>query len=101
MMKLPRDDAMSPDAHPRLAPRARLRPDRQTGRMLLLYPEAGLALNATAAATLELCDGARSVREIAHALAERFGRETDAVEAEIGFFLDTLASRGLVIAGAS
>lgn len=87
---------MAPDARPRLAPRARLRPDRQTGRMLLLYPEAGLALNATAAATLELCDGARTVAEIAALLGERFGRETDAVAAEIGPFLDGLAARGLV-----
>jgi len=87
---------MPPDARPRLAPRARLRPDRQTGRTLLLYPEAGLALNATAAATLALCDGARTLREIALLLGERFGRDTDAVEAEIGPFLDTLAARGLV-----
>jgi coenzyme PQQ biosynthesis protein PqqD len=87
---------MRPDARPRLAPRARLRPDRQTGRTLLLYPEAGLALNATAAATLALCDGARPLSEIAALLAERFGRETDLVLAEIGPFLDSLAARGLV-----
>lgn len=87
---------MAPDARPRLAPRARLRPDRQTGRMLLLYPEAGLALNATAAATLELCDGARTVAEIAGLLATRFGRETASVAAEIGPFLSQLAARGLV-----
>jgi coenzyme PQQ biosynthesis protein PqqD len=87
---------MPPDARPRLAPRARLRPDRQTGRTLLLYPEAGLALNATAAATLALCDGARTLREIAVSLSERFGRDAASIEAEIGSFLDTLAARGLV-----
>ncbi len=87
---------MGPEARPRLAPRARLRPDRQTGRMLLLYPEAGLALNPTAAATLELCDGARTVAEIAALLGERFGREATSIAAEIGPFLDQLAARGLV-----
>jgi hypothetical protein len=35
---------------PRLAPRARLRFDRHAGQWLLLYPERGLALNASAAA---------------------------------------------------
>jgi len=85
-----------PDARPALSPRARLRPDRQTGKTLLLYPEAGLSLNATAAATLALCDGDRTVAEIAAMLAERFGRETDAVLAEIGPFLDGLVARGLV-----
>jgi coenzyme PQQ biosynthesis protein PqqD len=87
---------MPPDARPRLAPRARLRPDRQTGKTLLLYPEAGLALNATAAATLALCDGQRTLREIATLLGTRFGRDTASVEAEIGPFLDTLTERGLV-----
>ena len=87
---------MPPDARPALSPRARLRPDRQTGKTLLLYPEAGLALNATAAATLALCDGARTVAEIAALLAERFGRETELVLAEIGPFLDSLVARGLV-----
>jgi coenzyme PQQ biosynthesis protein PqqD len=87
---------MAPDARPRLAPRARLRPDRQTGRTLLLYPEAGLALNPTAAATLELCDGVRTLAEIAALLADRFGREAEAISAEIGPFLDQLAARGLV-----
>lgn len=87
---------MAPGARPCLAPRARLRPDRQTGRTLLLYPEAGLALNATAAATLALCDGSRTVAEIATLLGERFGRPTDSVAAEIGPFLDRLVERGLV-----
>ncbi len=87
---------MSPDARPALAPRARLREDRQTGRTLLLYPEAGLALNGTAAATLQLCDGARTLAEIAALLAERFGRDTEVIAAEITPFLDTLVSRGLV-----
>ncbi|MCU0890041.1 MAG: pyrroloquinoline quinone biosynthesis peptide chaperone PqqD [Rubritepida sp.] len=64
--------------------------------MLLLYPEAGLALNPTAAATLELCDGARTVAEIAALLGERFGREATSIAAEIGPFLDQLAARGLV-----
>jgi coenzyme PQQ biosynthesis protein PqqD len=87
---------MTPDSRPALSPRARLRPDRQTGRTLLLYPEAGLLLNASAAATLSLCDGLRTVAEIAHLLAERFGRDRDAVLAEVLPFLESLVARGLV-----
>ncbi|MCS6854012.1 MAG: pyrroloquinoline quinone biosynthesis peptide chaperone PqqD [Elioraea sp.] len=90
---------MRPDAKPRLAPRARLRPDRLTGGMLLLYPEAGLKLNATAAATLQLCDGTRSFAEIAETLAERYGRDAEAIAGEVGPFLDQLVARGLVLAG--
>lgn len=88
---------MDPDAKPRLAPRARLRPDRVTGGMLLLYPEAGLKLNATAAATLELCDGTRRFAEIAEILARRYARDAEAIAGEIGPFLDRLVARGLVV----
>lgn len=87
---------MAPDAKPQLAPHARLRPDRLTGETLLLYPEAGLKLNPTAAATLALCDGTRTFAEITQVLARRYGCDAAAVAADIGSLLDRLPARGLI-----
>jgi pyrroloquinoline quinone biosynthesis protein D len=79
--------AVSADSRPRLARKARLRTDRVTGETLLLYPEHGLILNASAAAILRLCDG-RTVGDITAALAAPID---DVVE-----LLTTLRDRGLV-----
>ena len=86
------------DRRPRLAGKARVRRDRHGGGLLLLYPERGLALNATAGAILELCDGERDVRAIAAALAARC-ETAQAVDvlAEVRAFLDRLATRGLIV----
>ncbi|WP_157967118.1 pyrroloquinoline quinone biosynthesis peptide chaperone PqqD [Elioraea thermophila] len=89
---------MAPDAKPQLVPHARLRPDRLTGETLLLYSEAGLKLNPTAAATLALCEGTRTFAEITQLLARRYGCDAAAVAAaaDIGSFLDRLLARGLI-----
>lgn len=75
------------DSRPRLARKARLRTDRRTGETLLLYPEHGLVLNASAAAILQLCDG-RSAAAIADALG--------APLADVLEFIAELGERGLV-----
>src|SRR6185369_5340293 len=85
-----------PDARPRLAAKARLRADRETGRTLLLYPERGLALNVTGEEVLRLCDGQATVGAIADTLAARHGTDRAAVLAEVTAFLDALAARGLL-----
>jgi pyrroloquinoline quinone biosynthesis protein D len=74
-------------SRPRLASKARLRHDRIADADMLLYPEHGLVLNASASAILRACDG-RTVAEIAEALA--------APVADVLDFLTTLAARGLV-----
>jgi coenzyme PQQ biosynthesis protein PqqD len=58
-------------ARPRLARRARLRRDPVGGGDVLLYPERGLALSASASEVLRLCDGTRTVAAIAEALHAR------------------------------
>jgi coenzyme PQQ biosynthesis protein PqqD len=83
------------DARPRLAPKVRLRVDRKSGETLLLYPEKGLALNATAAAICELCDGKLSVAELIEALAARHGA-SEALADEVQAFLEQLAERNLL-----
>lgn len=79
--------ALSADSRPQLARKARLRTDRLTGETLLLYPEHGLVLNASAAAILRLCDG----RPAGNIAAELGAPLADVLE-----FLATLRERGLV-----
>jgi pyrroloquinoline quinone biosynthesis protein D len=78
---------------PKLAPAARLRFDKIDQKQLLLSPERGLVLNETAAAILELCDGTRTVAEIAEALRARWPK---ADEGEVADFVARLRERGLV-----
>jgi coenzyme PQQ biosynthesis protein PqqD len=83
------------DARPRLAPKARLRVDAKTGQTLLLYPERGLALNATGAEILGLCTGERCVADIIAALAERHGAHESLAD-DVRAFLTKLAERKLL-----
>jgi pyrroloquinoline quinone biosynthesis protein D len=88
---------MSAESRPRLAAKARLRFDRRTNRHLLLYPERGLELNATAAEIVKLCTGTHTVRAIlAHLAATPGAPPPDVVAHEALAFLDRLAARGLL-----
>ena len=80
---------------PRLADGARLQYDDVREEHLLLVPEGAVRLNATAAAVLELCDGARSVEDIAVLLGGRYAGAdvTDDVRELLGGMRD----RGLVV----
>lgn len=64
---------------PRLRRGVRLSFDHVRATHVLLFPEGVLVPNATAAAVLELCDGARSVTEITTVLGKRYSgvREDD------------------------
>ncbi|WP_410567744.1 pyrroloquinoline quinone biosynthesis peptide chaperone PqqD [Amycolatopsis sp. cmx-4-61] len=57
---------------PRLRRGVRLSFDHVRDTHVLLFPEGVLVPNTTAAAVLELCDGARSVTEITSALSSRY-----------------------------
>ena len=84
-------------SRPRLAAKARLRFDRKSSRYMLLYPERGLVLNATAADVLERCTGERTVTSIVDELAQKYNHQTPAaVEREVMDFLQAMADRGLV-----
>ncbi len=86
-------------ARPRLARGARLQWDVVEGRRLLLVPEGALALNATAEAVLELCDGERSVAGIVAELEARYPGAS--LRDDVLELLERVAERGfLVDAGA-
>ena len=88
------------DARPTLAPKVRLRWDRQASRYMLLYPERGLVLNATAADVVRLCTGEVTVEAIVDQLAAKYeSQPREALQAEVLTFLTRLAERGLLANG--
>ena len=80
---------------PRLATGARLRYDDVREEHVLLIPEGVVRLNPTAAEVLELCDGARSLDDIAGALSARY--EGADVREDVRELVDAMAQRGLVV----
>jgi pyrroloquinoline quinone biosynthesis protein D len=83
---------------PRLVDGARLRYDDVREEHLLLVPEGAVRLNETAAHVLELCDGRRSVEEIAAALGRRYAGAD--VTGDVRELLGGMGEQGLVIDGA-
>ncbi len=90
---------MTPTDRPKLAKKARIRVDRVEGKTVLLSPERGLALNPSGARILALCDGVRSVAEIARAIASETNADARAIEADAVAFLGEIEARGLVECG--
>ena len=87
---------MARDAVPRFARGARLREDATRGRWVVLAPERAFVPDEIALEVLKLVDGARSLRDIADALAARFNAPREVIEADIGEMLADLAERGVV-----
>jgi pyrroloquinoline quinone biosynthesis protein D len=88
---------ISPEDRPRIAKMARLRFDEKRQSWLLVYPERGLALSATAAGILELCDGERTVTQIAEALVQKYDQSSlEAVTKDVTTFLQTMLERALL-----
>ena len=84
---------------PRLIDGARLQYDDVREEHLLLIPEGAARLNATAAEVLALCDGERSVDEIAATLSERYAGAD--VAGDVRELLEGMGERGLVVDAAA
>jgi pyrroloquinoline quinone biosynthesis protein D len=84
---------------PRLVTGARLRYDEVREEHLLLIPEGAVRLNPTAADVLELCDGERSLDDIAGALSARY--EGAHVRDDVLELIHAMAERGLVVDAAA
>jgi pyrroloquinoline quinone biosynthesis protein D len=84
---------------PRLVDGARLQYDDVREEHLLLIPEAAVRLNETAAQVLELCDGRRSVDEIAATLSARYAGAD--VADDVRDLLRGMGERGLVVDAAA
>lgn len=87
--------ALTAGSHPRLWRLARLDFDRVRQRRVLLYPEGAMFINETGAAILELCDGTRTIADIASTLGQRYHAE---VGADVLEYLSGMAQRDLVTA---
>jgi pyrroloquinoline quinone biosynthesis protein D len=84
---------------PRLIDGARLQYDDVREEHVLLVPEGAVRLNESAAQVLELCDGKRSLEEIAATLSERYsGAE---VADDVRELLGGMGERGLVVDAAA
>lgn len=82
---------------PRLATKARLRWDTIEQQHMLMFPEAALKLNATAAEVLKLCDGQRTVAQIVDALLRKFSTaDRQVVEGNVRQLLTRIRRRGLL-----
>jgi len=80
---------------PMLATGVRLHWDKVRERHVLIYPEGALALNATAAEVLELCDGKRTIDDIAGVLGERYDGAD--VSADVAELVAAIEAKGLVV----
>lgn len=85
--------AIATTAIPAIWRLARLQFDDVRQQRVLLYPEGVVLLNDTGAAILELCDGRRSIADIAAALGERYQCD---VTADVIEYLSQLVERELV-----
>jgi coenzyme PQQ biosynthesis protein PqqD len=81
----------------RLAPKARLRRDRVSGKPFLLYPERGLELSDSAARIVAACAAERTVASIVDELAAATGEPRERIETEVITFLRALDDRGLLV----
>ena len=85
--------SLTAQSRPRLWKFARVQFDEARQRNVLQYPEGAVLLNDTAAEILALCDGERTLSEIASVLKERYGSD---VQEDVQSYLSQLADRALV-----
>ena len=85
--------ALTAHSRPKLWKFARVQFDEARQRNVLQYPEGAVLLNDTAAEILALCDGQRTIAEIAAMLEERYGSN---VLDDVQSYLSQLADRELV-----
>jgi pyrroloquinoline quinone biosynthesis protein D len=85
--------ALSLDTVPALWRVARLQFDPVRQQRVLLYPEGAVLLSDTAAEILELCDGSRTVADIAAILGQRYDCD---VTADVSAYLSELADSELI-----
>lgn len=91
-----REVAVALGARPRISPRCTWQVVEGEAVVLDLQGRRLLGLNQAASFVFPLLDGARTVAGLAAELAERFGIEQRAAEADLRAFLADLAQRGLV-----
>ena len=85
-------------SRPRLPRHIKLRQDAGRNRTVVLAPERVFSPNPVAVEVLKLCDGQRSVDEIATELAKSYNAPVSQILADVLEMLRDLASKGVVVA---
>ena len=84
------------ETKPHMPPYLKLRHDAGRGRWVLLAPERILSPDQTAVAVLQLCDGNRTVEDIAAKLAEEYSAPVDVIVTDVVDLLQDLADKGYI-----
>ena len=84
------------ESKPQMPPYLKLRHDPGRGRWVLLAPERILTPDEIAVAVLQLCDGQRTVQEIAAKLAEEYNAPVDVIAKDVVELLQDLADKGYI-----
>ncbi len=84
------------DSRPALPRFVKLRHGAQSGRSVLLAPERVFDTDETALAVLRLCDGNRTVADIAQRLASEYDASERQILAEVIAMLQDLADQGVM-----
>jgi pyrroloquinoline quinone biosynthesis protein D len=83
---------------PKLQRFASLRHDAARDRWMILAPERVFTPNAAAIAVLNLCDGTRTVEEIARTLATTYRASEERIRGDVIALLQQLADKGVLSA---
>jgi pyrroloquinoline quinone biosynthesis protein D len=81
---------------PAMPPYIKMRHDAGRGRWLILAPERLFDPDPIAVEVLKLCDGERTVGDIADILAKEYNAPKEDIEADIIAMLQDLADKGVV-----
>ena len=91
-----RNISVSETSRPVLPRHAKLKFDATRQVWVILAPERVLAPDEIAVEVLQMCDGVRSVGEIADLLAQKYAAEREAILADVISMLQDLADKGFL-----
>src|SRR6266567_6561405 len=96
IMAGPRHISVSEASRPVLPRHAKLKFDETRQVWVILAPERVLAPDEIAVEVLKLCDGVRSVGELADQLAAKYAADRDTILADVVVMLQDLADKGFL-----
>ena len=95
-MASPRHISVNEASKPVLPRHAKLKFDETRQVWVILAPERVLAPDEIAVEVLRLCDGVRSVSDIADQLAQKYAAPREAIAADVVTMLQDLADKGFL-----
>jgi pyrroloquinoline quinone biosynthesis protein D len=95
-MAASRNISVSEASRPVLPRHAKLKFDATRQVWVILAPERVLAPDEIAVEVLQLCDGVRSVSELADLLAQKYAAEREAILTDVIAMLQDLADKGFL-----